>query len=426
MVTISSLMSRLRAGKIPPRRSPAGCAARAAGPRSALAQASGRPIGEPLAPRVAGDGEPGEQRPADAGDVRHRAPAGPECPSESGQRLAAPSVAQVLHCRADVQIAEGERSHGGDLARQSRLAEHLVEHALAAHETPLEARGVEGGRVPGVGADPDQDAIDEAHAVVAGDAQRQVPVLAEQHGLVPRADALEAGAPEDAGDRDGVVCVEQAEEGVGGELERESSRSTGAPSVAVDVLAAPVHQAHLRVGVQHRYRRREQIRQPDVVGVVARDVLAARQRQPGVQCRRDAAVRPAHVAQARVGDARKPVGGIVGGAVVDDDQLQVGEGLSQDALDRLLDVRCAVVRRQQDGDPGDLAVRSRRRCVRCGHGALRGVDFPPRRGLATRPRFLVNSVATPRSHVQGAGARCQSAVRRPGGARSGARRAALH
>ena len=61
--------------------------------------------------------------------------------------------------------------------------------------------------------------------------------------------------------------------------------------------------------------------------------------------------RPARHAQAGVGEARERLGRVVGGAVVDDDQLQLGERLAENAAHRVAHPRRAVANRQHDGHP---------------------------------------------------------------------------
>ena len=87
----------------------------------------------------------------------------------------------------------------------------------------------------------------------------------------------------------------------------------------------------------------ESPRERDVVGIEPGDIPAARLVEPAVQrrCQAQALVVPQH-AQARVADLVEDRGRRVLRAVVDDEQLEVGHALAQDALERCPDVALTV------------------------------------------------------------------------------------
>ena len=118
---------------------------------------------------------------------------------------------------------------------------------------------------------------------------------------------------------------------------------------------------------------REVLREPAVVRVEKGDDSASCEADAGIASRADSLVRLPVVAQARV-HSRERVAGAVGRAVVDHDQLEVGERLREDAAHRPPDVLATLERRNDHRD--------RRRRVRGGvhdapeawlDGQLRGI-----------------------------------------------------
>jgi hypothetical protein len=96
-------------------------------------------------------------------------------------------------------------------------------------------------------------------------------------------------------------------------------------------------------------------RTPAVVGIEKGHELPGRHLQRGVARDRLAAVGDPADDQPRVLDGREHLGRVVGGAVVDHDDLDVVHGLVPDALDRLGDEVTVVVR--GDDDAGLHAIR---------------------------------------------------------------------
>jgi hypothetical protein len=107
--------------------------------------------------------------------------------------------------------------------------------------------------------------------------------------------------------------------------------------------------------------------QRHVVGVHPGDVRAAGEAQGLVQGPGVAGVGPADQADAGVaaGQFLEDRAAAVGGTVIDDDELEVAEGLRQDALGRLAHVRLAVEHWHANGDRGRRVghVRGQRRVV---------------------------------------------------------------
>ena len=87
---------------------------------------------------------------------------------------------------------------------------------------------------------------------------------------------------------------------------------------------------------------------PGVVGIDQGDPLAAGGGDAVVARATDAAVGDPEIAQ--IGAGGQAGRGVVGGAVIDDDQFEVAEGLGLDAGDGTLDELAGVVGDQDDGD----------------------------------------------------------------------------
>ena len=87
---------------------------------------------------------------------------------------------------------------------------------------------------------------------------------------------------------------------------------------------------------------------PGIVGVEERDPLPARRPDAGIAGRSGAGVLLADQAQPVVAGGAGEGAAAVGAAVVDHDQLEVGEGLGEDRADRAGDVRRLVVERDHD------------------------------------------------------------------------------
>jgi hypothetical protein len=91
----------------------------------------------------------------------------------------------------------------------------------------------------------------------------------------------------------------------------------------------------------------------EVVGVEPGDVGGAGQGQGNVEGRGEAEITGIGVqAQARIADGLEESAGAVGGGVVDDDELEVGQGLGKDAGDGVENVGPLVVGGDDDGDDG--------------------------------------------------------------------------
>jgi hypothetical protein len=120
-------------------------------------------------------------------------------------------------------------------------------------------------------------------------------------------------------------------------------------AVGVDNPNVPVDEHDVRVGVEHRNFARELLGKPRIVRVEERDVLAARFADRSVPRAGAPAVVLVEVAQP-VSVRGQSFLGVVGRAVVDDEQLDVRIRLREDALHRFADVGRAVVRRDRGRD----------------------------------------------------------------------------
>ena len=122
-------------------------------------------------------------------------------------------------------------------------------------------------------------------------------------------------------------------------------------SVLLDVEHAGADEAELHIRLQQREAAVEPVREGDVVGVHAGDVATSRFLEPAVQRPRQAKLLlVAQHAQPRVVDAVEERGRVVGREVVDDEQLEVGDALAKDAVERSAEEALAVVDGDQHGD----------------------------------------------------------------------------
>jgi len=95
----------------------------------------------------------------------------------------------------------------------------------------------------------------------------------------------------------------------------------------------------------------QSVRERDVVGVQARDVATLRRLEAAIERRRQTGpLVVAHQLEPRVGDTRQDLGRCIGRGVVDDDELEVRQGLTEHAVDRFPDKAGVVVDGHQDGD----------------------------------------------------------------------------
>ncbi len=121
------------------------------------------------------------------------------------------------------------------------------------------------------------------------------------------------------------------------------------PSGGIDALQAPEGEGGLRVPAQGREADRHAIGAQHVVAIEEDHEIPARPGQSGIARRRDPAVRLGDAKRVRMAaDHRETV---VGGAVIDDDHLHIGMGLSEPALDRAADEIRAVVAGDDNGHP---------------------------------------------------------------------------
>jgi hypothetical protein len=121
---------------------------------------------------------------------------------------------------------------------------------------------------------------------------------------------------------------------------------------------------------------------PAVVGIEKRDVMPGRRFEPGVASgRRPAVLMVYKQPDPRIAQRRDHFLRIIGGAVVDDDQLEIGMALRLDAGDRVGNRTAPVEYRNNDGD-----LRYR---------AAPNAAFCPRRACAAKARYLKRASLAP-------------------------------
>jgi hypothetical protein len=120
-------------------------------------------------------------------------------------------------------------------------------------------------------------------------------------------------------------------------------------SRGVDHRSARVAPADARIRGMVRELAFEFLRAPSVVVVEKRDPIGASYRQTEVACESDATgVVVPNDDDSLIADRFEPRHAVVGRAVIDDDQLPVGERLLEHGRDGRAKERCAVVRRNDD------------------------------------------------------------------------------
>ena len=198
-------------------------------------------------------------------------------------------------------------------------------------------------------------------------------------------------------------------------------RAFGRPAAAVGAEELDLRHAarDVGVGVEHRHRALEQAGQRVVVGRQPHEVGRAGgvEHEAKIREAADGSAVP-RVADSRVGRGIPPTDrlGVIGGGVVGDDELEIGQRLAEDGLDRARDRGRAVVRRHADRDAAADAHRPQ---------AGRTAATIRRRTVgAAASAATAASAAAATSHASRAGAASPSGIAaraRPGHQRHGQR-----
>jgi hypothetical protein len=114
-------------------------------------------------------------------------------------------------------------------------------------------------------------------------------------------------------------------------------------TVRCDLSGRGAQQPHVRMRGQERGLPHQTFGQGHVVGVDPRDQRRPGRSQSTIQRRRLSAARLRQDGQAPVADRGQTARRTVGRAIVHDDELEVGQRLAQDAPERLVEPRLAVV-----------------------------------------------------------------------------------
>lgn len=122
--------------------------------------------------------------------------------------------------------------------------------------------------------------------------------------------------------------------------------------VLVNGMAVGVHQPELGILFEESDLFLDLLRGEEIVAVQEGNVFAMRRSNPQIQRRRLPLVHPPGVLQNldAVGIALEHFAGVVGAPVIDDDQLDIGVCLVEDAFDGLGDVLAPVVAGNNDAD----------------------------------------------------------------------------
>ena len=172
--------------------------------------------------------------------------------------------------------------------------------------------------------------------------------LAER-GVVPQPGRLEHLARQ----HDGVVENRRREERPPAEGGSSCVEEVDLPrfAVVVDVEDSRADEAHSTIRVQEREAACKPVRERGVVGIHPRDVAPASLIECPIQGARESELLVVSKnAHARIVQRGERGVRAVSGGVVDDDQLEVGDGLPKDALERGAHERLSVVHGDEDGD----------------------------------------------------------------------------
>ena len=177
----------------------------------------------------------------------------------------------------------------------------------------------------------------------AADPKPQVPVAAAAEGLVEEPHPLETSAPHHHRGREDGVSQKQPLEELPAECSRIRPARYGRPD-GLPCQGPPVgmDEARLLIGFEQRDLAGKLLRVPPVVGIEKGDVLAVGFLNGPVARGAKTPVGVLHIKDALSeagGDGRS----VIGGAVVDDDDLDVRVGLGEDAFDGLGEIPTVVV-----------------------------------------------------------------------------------
>ena len=124
------------------------------------------------------------------------------------------------------------------------------------------------------------------------------------------------------------------------------------PAIGIQLARRRPQQSDVRRALEERSLIREPLGQRDVIRVQTRHERRPREAEGTVEGTCESRALLAHDAQPWIADRSEQVRRGVGGAVVDDDQLEIAGRLAQHAGDGLGHRRRAVVYRHQHGDGG--------------------------------------------------------------------------
>ena len=196
----------------------------------------------------------------------------------------------------------------------------------------------------------DERLLDVVALAESKDTGPELVVLAlEELGVVPQARALEQLTV----DEHARVEEGRAEKGRPADLERPTRHEVygGGRPACIELENRASDDRKARVRPELRNLPPEAVRQRHVVGIEARDVAARRRVECPIERRGEAeALVVPQDDQPGVVDLAEDLARPVGRAVVDDDQLEVGERLAEDTREREAQVTSRVVGRHEHGD----------------------------------------------------------------------------
>ncbi|VTR70291.1 hypothetical protein DESC_780479 [Desulfosarcina cetonica] len=194
----------------------------------------------------------------------------------------------------------------------------------------------------------DQRPVDEIDGIFPGDAQPQIVVLTGGQGRVEQADLVQQGPPQHhrrrAHQTQGQAALKNHAARLAMPLARIDAHAVSNP----DFLG--LADSAERVVVEKGHLGSDFTRQPGVVRIQKGDQIAAGGTDTGVTGRADPLVGLADDPDAGpIG--RQTMGRVIGGPVIDHDQLQCGIVLAENRVDGMIDRPAPVVGGQNDTDP---------------------------------------------------------------------------
>lgn len=261
-----------------------------------------------------------------AAQIRAHAGRGPHGPPRPGERPAPLAIVKIPSCQHGEESGPDSLFPGADRRVQRGIGEEATQRSEARLDVDIDVPTP----VSRMLTVQDEEVGETSESIQARQAPGHVPVLENDQIRSEAAQRLDALPPrEECRPEAGQIAEEE-------EIQKAVLARTAAPrlddlEVVVDQIRAALHGDDLRLVVEDLQLALEFRREPQIIAVEERHELAARLLDSAVPCRRHSrAVLPD--IPYPVPDLPEAIGGVIRRPVVDDDDFQVAEGLSEDAL----------------------------------------------------------------------------------------------